>query len=111
MPHQSDPSLGAAPEPAGGIQRPGTDDPLSPASAFVAELPNAPPRWFSEPSLRQRAPGPQPQAPHRGHGLRLDQRQDDVIGPLMSGLLVGLVWELEEGVLWFYLHTGQVRLN
>lgn len=103
--HLVDPSPGAAPEPAGGIQTLGTDDPLSPAAACVAALPTAPLHWSSEPSLRRRAPALQRWAPCRGCGLRLDPGQDDVIGPLKSGLLAGLVWELEGRALWFCLRN------
>lgn len=88
--HWADPSPGAAPEPAGGIQTPGTDDPLSPAAFCVAALPTALPHWSFEPSLRVRAP-----APCRGCGLRLDQGPNDVTGPLTNGQWAALVWELE----------------
>lgn len=105
--HPADPSPGAAPEPAGGIRTPDTDDPPSPAAACVAAPTTSPPRWSSEPSLRPRAPALQRRAPCRGRGLRLGREQDDVIGPSKSGVLEAPVWELEGWALWFYLQRGE----
>lgn len=99
----ADPSPGAAPEPAGGTQTPGIDDLLSPAAAYVAVPTISPPHCSSEQSVRLVALFLQRWAPCRGCGLRLDQGRNDVIGLQMDGFLVGLVWELEERALWFYL--------
>lgn len=96
------PNPGAAPEPAGGIQTPGTDGPLSPDAACVAAPTTSPPHCSSERSSRTGGP-PRRRAPCRCCGLRLDQGRDDVIVPLKSGVLAGLVWELEGRALWFYL--------
>lgn len=105
------PSPGAAPEPAGGIQTPGTDDPLSPAAACVAAPTTSPPHWSSEQSLTPGAPSLQRRAPGRGRGLRLDRGRDGAIGPWTSGVLAELVWELEGRALWFYLRRekGQCK--
>lgn len=94
---------GAAPEPAGGIQTPGTDGPPSPAAAYVAVPATSPPHWLSELTLRLRALSPQRRPPGRGRGLGSDLGWDDVIGPLKGGVLVGQVWDLEGRALWFYL--------
>lgn len=109
--HLAGPSPGAAPEPAGGIQTPGTVDPLSPASACVAALTTSPPHCSSERALRPTGPSLHRWAPCRVRGLKLDQGLDDGIGPLKSGVLVGLVWELEGQALWFYLWSekGQCK--
>ena len=93
----------AAPEPAGGIQTPGTDDHLSPAAACVAAPTTSLPHCSSERSLRLRGLRLQSWAPCRGRGLRLDLEQDDVIEPLKGGFQVGLAWGLGVRALWFYL--------
>lgn len=103
------PGPGAAPEPAGGIQTPGTDGPLSPAAACVAAPTTSPPHWSSERSLRTVAPSLRRWAPCRGRGLRSDRGRDDVIGPWKSGVPEELVWELERRALWFYLRRENVQ--
>lgn len=101
--HQADSSPGAAPEPAGGIQTPGTDDPLSLVAACVAAPPTALPHWSCGPSLRPRALARRRLAPCRGCGLRSDQGQDGVVGPTARGLLAALVWAQVGRALWFCL--------
>ena len=105
------PSPSAAPEPADGIQTPGTDDPLSLAAAYVVLPTTSPPHWASEQSSRPGAPSPQCWAPCRDCGLRLNQGRDDVIEPLKSVVLVGLVLELEGQALWFYLQREKGQHN
>lgn len=99
------PGPSAAPEPADGTQTPGTADLPSPVGACAAEPATAPPRGFSERSVRRAAPLPRSRAPGTDRGSRSDLELDDGVGPWMSGVLEGLVWELGGLALWFYLQT------
>lgn len=104
---RADSSPGAAPEPAGGIQTPGTDGPPSPAAACVAAPTIALPRWSCGPSVRLRCPAPERPAPCRGRGLGSVPGWSGGTGPTgVGGLQAALVWAWEGGALWFCLQSN-----